>query len=334
MERQGYAGVTKGLPRSAGARFMIAGLCALIMAVVGASVASAVTISESGDAGSLPGSAQGAPAATSITGTLDSANDVDMYRVCLSGGKTFSASTIPADGGDYTSSGGAFPNDSQLFLLDAQGRAVYSVDDPGGGPETRSKLPANHALTPAGASTYYLAISDFNNDPRDAGGVRIFNDSVLLGSGVLGPANSNPIASWSNEGTINGGGGPYTIALTGTVTCLTLTGFFAPIDNDAVNSAKAGQTIPVKWHLADQAGNAVDDPETFEGLSSQSAGGACAGEPTDAIETYAGESGLQYLGDGNWQFNWKTPKSYAGQCRTMTLTLNDGTTRKASFQFK
>jgi hypothetical protein len=303
------------------------------MLVVGVTTAAAVTISESGDAGSLPVSAQPVSGAESITGVLDGANDVDMYRLCLSGGKTFSASTVPADGGNYTSPGGAFPNDSQLFLLNAEGRAVYSVDDPGV-PETRAKLPANHALTPADAGMYYLAISDFNNDPRDAGGVRIFNDSVLLGSGVLGPAGTNAIASWSNEGSINGGGGPYTIALTGTLACLTLTGFFEPIDNDAVNIAKAGQGIPVKWHVADAAGNPIDDPATFVSITSTASGGACTGPPPDAIETYSGDSGLQYLGDGNWQFNWKTPKSYAGQCRTMTLTLNDGTSRSANFQFK
>jgi hypothetical protein len=37
---------------------------------------------------------------------------------------------------------------------------------------------------------------------------------------------------------------------------------------------------------------------------------------------------------GNWQFNWKTQKSYAGQCRTMTLMLSDGTTHTASFTFR
>ena len=55
----------------------------------------------------------------------------------------------------------------------------------------------------------------------------------------------------------------------------------------------------------------------------------------DTIETYSGNSGLQYLGNGNWQFNWKTPKSYAGQCRVMRLNLADGiTSRIAEFQFK
>jgi hypothetical protein len=309
---------------------------AVLVLAVGAATAGAVPISEGGDAGSLPGTAQPVPATTSIDGALGDHNDEDMYRVCLSGGKTFSASTIQADGGNYIAPGGAHANDSQLFLMDDEGRPVFSVDDPGGR-ERRSRLPANDALTPAAAGRYYLAISDFDNDPRDAGGARIFNDfndSLDDGSGVLGPAINNPIAGWSNEGAVNGGGGPYTIALTGTVACLTLTGFADPVDNGEVNVAKAGRTVPVKWHLADQDGHPVDDPTTFVALTSRIVGGACSGLPTEAVETYAGESGLQYLGDGNWQFNWKTPKAYAGQCRTMSLELNDGTTHSASFQFK
>jgi hypothetical protein len=31
--------------------------------------------------------------------------------------------------------------------------------------------------------------------------------------------------------------------------------------------------------------------------------------------------------------HWKTPKGYAGQCRTMTLTLSDGSTHTGGFQF-
>jgi hypothetical protein len=80
----------------------------------------------------------------------------------------------------------------------------------------------------------------------------------------------------------------------------------------------SGQVAPDRG-----SGNPVSDPASFASITSASAAGACAGLPSDAVEIYAGESGLQYLGDGYWQFNWKTPKSYAGQCRTMTLTLND-----------
>jgi hypothetical protein len=98
--------------------------------------------------------------------------------------------------------------------------------------------------------------------------------------------------------------------------------------------AKAGQVIPVKWPLQTAGGAPVSDPASFESRRPQAAGGACAGLPSDAIENYAAGSGLQYQGAGDWQFNWKTPKGYAGQCRTMTLTLSDNTTHTASFQFK
>jgi hypothetical protein len=121
-----------------------------------------------------------------------------------------------------------------------------------------------------------------------------------------------------------------------------MSGFFQPIDNYAVNSAKAGQAIPVKWRLTDANGAGISDPASFRSVSSVMGNGVCGGYPTDLIEEYAaGSSGLQYLGDGYWQFNWKTPKNYAGQCRTMRLYLNDGTTsgpgaiyKTASFQFK
>jgi hypothetical protein len=111
-------------------------------------------------------------------------------------------------------------------------------------------------------------------------------------------------------------------------------GFYQPIDNTMPNAAKAGQTIPAKWRLTDANGNPISDPASFVSLTSSVTSGSC-GVTADAIETYAGSSGLQYLGDGYWQFNWKTPKGYAGQCRTMSLNLNDGGSgRTATFIFK
>lgn len=115
----------------------------------------------------------------------------------------------------------------------------------------------------------------------------------------------------------------------------TFFGFFSPINNglDVKNVAKAGSTIPVKWQALDYFGNPITDPSHFEKVVSNAAGGTCTGDPGDAIEEYSGGSGLQYLGDGYWQFNWKTPKTYAGQCRLMTLNL-DGPDYQAEFLFK
>ena len=102
-------------------------------------------------------------------------------------------------------------------------------------------------------------------------------------------------------------------------------GFLSPIDNrPVVNVANAGRTIPVKWRLVNADGIGVSDPSSFVSLTS-TAGGCEGTASTDIVDTYVDGSGLQYLGDGNWQFNWKTPKSYAGQCRTIALNLADST---------
>lgn len=112
-------------------------------------------------------------------------------------------------------------------------------------------------------------------------------------------------------------------------------GFFSPIDNDQLNSAKAGQSIPAKWRLTDANGVPIADPASFVALYSSQQ--LCeGGQPTDAVEEdAAGSSGLQYNGDGYWQFNWKTPKDYANTCRSMFVLFNSEQTSPAvKFQFK
>jgi hypothetical protein len=117
----------------------------------------------------------------------------------------------------------------------------------------------------------------------------------------------------------------------------TFDGFFSPIENTpVVNQAKAGQTVPVKWRIVDKNGLPISDPASFVSLTSYGVNCATfAGDPTNSVEEVAaGSSGLQYQGDGWWQFNWKTSKAYKGQCRTMKLTLDDKSEHTASFSFK
>jgi hypothetical protein len=113
------------------------------------------------------------------------------------------------------------------------------------------------------------------------------------------------------------------------------TGFFSPVENDFLNMAKAGQAIPIKWRLTDANDVPIDDPASFADLfSSQN---LCEGGlPTDSVaEDAAGDSGLQYNGDGYWQFNWKTEKAYANTCRAMYVEFNSGATSPiVKFQFK
>ena len=116
------------------------------------------------------------------------------------------------------------------------------------------------------------------------------------------------------------------------------TGFFAPVENDpAVNAAKAGQSIPIKWRLQDANDAPVSDATSFVNLLSYAV--ECtdySGDPVDTVEEVAaGSSGLQYMGDGYWQFNWKTPLSYASTCRAMVVEFNStALSPPAKFKFK
>jgi hypothetical protein len=166
----------------------------------------AVTWQEQGDAGGLPGGSQlvmGSGSITSISGSLGFRNDRDMYRICLPGGGTFSASTV-----------GSASFDTQLFLFNRSGLGVYADDDTAS--SLQSKLPAGTALTPQTRGRYYLAISSYNNDPVSAGGL-IFPTTPF--DVVVGPTEAGggqPVTGWTNEGVARG---TYTITLTGARAC-------------------------------------------------------------------------------------------------------------------
>jgi hypothetical protein len=130
----------------------------------------------------------------------------DMFKICVTGGRTFSATTL--------GTGTTF--DTQLFLFDSAGRGVYANDDTGNPPTVQSDLPPGTAeqddtgSSPEAPGVYYLAISGFDSDPRDSNGNLIFPSSPF--TRVHAPNDpSAVIAGWSGSG----GSGPYNIVLTG-----------------------------------------------------------------------------------------------------------------------
>jgi hypothetical protein len=113
-------------------------------------------------------------------------------------------------------------------------------------------------------------------------------------------------------------------------------GLFAPVDRpNTMNVSKAGQAIPLKWRLTDAHGAPILN---FTGPVNVAVSSlSCATTaPLDQVEEYAGSSGLQNLGDGYYQFNWKTPTSPVPSCRSIGLNLGEGSTRGplANFNFK
>jgi hypothetical protein len=111
-------------------------------------------------------------------------------------------------------------------------------------------------------------------------------------------------------------------------------GFSSPVDNSGVlNVAKAGQAVPLKWRLVDANNSPVTNLTSVKVTVTDN---ACSlGATQDQLEEYAsGSSGLQNLGDGYYQLNWKTPTTYAKSCKTMKLDLGEGSNnRTALFQF-
>jgi uncharacterized protein len=112
------------------------------------------------------------------------------------------------------------------------------------------------------------------------------------------------------------------------------TGFLQPVDNGGVlNSVKAGQAVPVKFHLGGDRGLAILAPNSPTSGSI----GCASGVPVDPIEetVMAGASSLQYdAATETYTYVWKTQNGWNGTSRRFTLRLDDGTVRSADFEFK
>ncbi|NEQ82492.1 MAG: filamentous hemagglutinin N-terminal domain-containing protein, partial [Moorea sp. SIO2I5] len=148
----------------------------------------------------------------SISGTIANVADVDIYQIFLTGGETFSATTV--DGTQVA---------TQLFLFDAGGFGIYSNDnDANCGGCLQSTLPAGNSLSPTAPGIYYLAISGFGIEPVSEAG-QIFPDPIFPFSLFVNESTSVdqatttggsfPLSNWDNIRGFDLGN--YTIALTG-----------------------------------------------------------------------------------------------------------------------
>ena len=128
-------------------------LCALYTS------ARAQNYSETGDAGQTLGTAQftGVPGTglTSISGTISSGTDADIFLIRITAPSTFSASTVNL----------LTTLDTALFLFNSNGLAIYTNDDAAGGAAVQSTLPAGTSFTMSLApGIYYIAISLSGNE--------------------------------------------------------------------------------------------------------------------------------------------------------------------------
>ena len=212
---------------------------------------------------------------------------------------------------------------------------TYTASDDTGNAATSVTRTVNVVDTTApavalnGAATMTVILGSSFTDPGATA-----NDSCTgsLAVTVTGSVNTNAVGSYTltyaaTDASNNTGTATRTVNV-----IYNFSGFFSPVANAPVlNSVNAGRAIPVKFSLAgDQGLNifAAGNPYTVSLNCSTNDPGV------DVSETLsAGGSSLSYSG-GQYIYVWKTESSWAGTCRQLVITLNDGTVHIANFKFK
>ncbi len=188
--------------------------------------------------------------------------------------------------------------------------------------------------TPANDATYLLnqsIIADYTCQD-EAGGSGLASCVGTLASGSAIDTSSAGVKSFAVNATDHAGN-PASTSVSYSVV-YNFSGFSSPVDiGPTLNVAKAGQAIPLKWRITDANGAPVTNLSNVDvTVASLSCG---LGTTTDALEEYAsGSSGLQNLGNGYYQFNWRTPRTYENSCKTLKLSLGEGTGFEHTALFK
>jgi probable HAF family extracellular repeat protein len=113
----------------------------------------------------------------------------------------------------------------------------------------------------------------------------------------------------------------------------TFTGFFPPVDNPpALNRAKAGSAIPVKFGLGGDHGLDIFTPGFPASQPIACAAGAALA-PVEQTVSGGGDTLRYDAAADQYIWVWATDRSWAGTCRRLTVRLVDGTERFADFSF-
>ena len=184
---------------------------ALVLLAITASSAHA-TIITANNAGSTLATAQvipgGAANLTDIIGTINNnINQVELFKIFLTAGTTFSATTVSNTSNFF---------DTELFLLNSAGVGVYANDDDLNSGGTQSTLPIGDPYSPTISGFYFLGITSHGIDPISIGGAifDIANNPSYLVLGPNGPGGASLLTGYQGTSTEQGTVG-FDIGLTG-----------------------------------------------------------------------------------------------------------------------
>jgi len=113
------------------------------------------------------------------------------------------------------------------------------------------------------------------------------------------------------------------------------TGFSPPVANQpALNTKDAGDTVPLRFNIG---GNRGANPLASNSPASQEidCGTQTAVQFAITTPTESANGKLLYNGaQQRYQYNWETLEEWAGTCRQVIITLDDGTQLRADFRFE
>ena len=116
-------------------------------------------------------------------------------------------------------------------------------------------------------------------------------------------------------------------------------GFRSPVDNPGTgatpvfNSAKAGQSIPMKFSLSGNQGLGVI-AAGYPKVTSVNCVSSATVDPLEAYAASTANGGLNYDSSiDQYNYVWKTQSTYAGKCYKFDMQLIDGTSHVAYFKF-
>jgi hypothetical protein len=151
----------------------------------------ATPYAETGDTGDSLATAQMLPSGTTTVTGIIAPQDADLFQFGWGGGSFY----VDTNGSVDTAVGGVL--DTQLFLFNSAGQGVQANDDNGTNRLSHLQL----ANLPTG--TYYLGISTYNYDPRDASNDLIFPNSPY--TALVGPVDPNAtLDHWEGPYGYNG----------------------------------------------------------------------------------------------------------------------------------
>jgi beta propeller repeat protein len=236
---------------------------------------------------------------------------------------------------------------SGQYLNDIDGNRIVYTDDRNGHldiymftftltPESDDTTPPSIALTPSCPATLMLG-SSFVVDVAvtdEGSGVAtqsVPNGLLALDTSTVGP-HALTVEAADHAANAATAGCRYAVVYD----FAGAGGFAAPVaDQPAVNSAKAGSAVPVKWQLPDGHGGFIGSLSAVTSLTFGEVADFGGAPDTEIEAPTAGASGLRYdAATQQFVFTWKTERSMAGRSFVLVLRLNDGQEYYANFKLK